>query len=189
MSGSITECLIALRNGERDAAAALWIHYYPRLVKAARARLNDTPRQVSDEEDLAVSVFQSFCRAIDEGRLPNICDRTDLWRLLLSVTARKAINAHRYHAAQKRARPAGSSATDASLLQGEEPSAEFCARVAEVLTRLLTDFGDGDLRQIAIYKLQGYTTAQMAEMLGTSCSTIERKLRRIRHEWSEHVMD
>jgi hypothetical protein len=44
---------------------------------------------------VAVSAFDSFCRAAEGGRFPQLSDRNSLWRLLVVLTARKA--AHLFH--------------------------------------------------------------------------------------------
>src|SRR4051812_43816605 len=89
--GSITQCLHALKRGDRDAAELLWARYFHRLAGLARARLSSVPRRAADEEDVALSAFDSVCRRAEEGRFPRLDDRDDLWRLLVLVTMRKAI--------------------------------------------------------------------------------------------------
>ena len=71
-SGSVTHWLGALRGGELDAAQPLWERYFARLVRLAQARLrtNRRPGAAEDEEDAALSAFDSFCRAATAGPLP-----------------------------------------------------------------------------------------------------------------------
>src|SRR4051812_38496320 len=88
--GSVTLWLGALRAGDLDAAQPLWERYFARLVRLARARLHATPRADADEEDAALSAFDSFCDGAARGRLPRLADRDELWRLLVVLTARKA---------------------------------------------------------------------------------------------------
>ena len=93
-SGSVTHWIGALRGGELDAAQPLWERYFARLVRLAQARLrtNRRPRAAEDEEDAALSAFDSFCRAATQGRFPRLDDRDDLWRLLVAnrLSARAA---------------------------------------------------------------------------------------------------
>jgi hypothetical protein len=51
----------------------------------ARARLRNTPRRIADEEDVAPSAFDSFCRAARAGRFPRLDDRHDLWQILVLI--------------------------------------------------------------------------------------------------------
>src|SRR5262249_9500618 len=58
--GSVTRMIGALLGGETDhAAEQLWRHYFEKLVRLAQARLKAAPRGVADEEDIALSAFDS----------------------------------------------------------------------------------------------------------------------------------
>ena len=65
---------------------------FDRLVHLARAHLKSSLRRVADEEDVAICAFNSFCRGAEQGRFPKLDDSTDLWRVLVTITERKAIN-------------------------------------------------------------------------------------------------
>ncbi len=91
-SDSITIWLEEVKHGDEEAARQLWERYFPYLVRLARKRLAGVPRRLEDEEDVALSAFESFCRAADQGRFPEVHDRHSLWRLLSSITHRKAVD-------------------------------------------------------------------------------------------------
>jgi DNA-directed RNA polymerase specialized sigma24 family protein len=93
--GSITHCIQLLKAGERAATQQLWERYFQRLVGLARAHLRDAPRRVADEEDVALSAFESFYQRAERGQFPQLNDRDDLWQLLVIVTVREAIDATR----------------------------------------------------------------------------------------------
>ena len=61
--GSVSLWLGALQAGDLAAAQPLWERYFAQLVRLARARLRATPRAGADadEEDAALSAFDSFC--------------------------------------------------------------------------------------------------------------------------------
>src|SRR4051812_37747280 len=100
---SVTRWLAGLQQGEPDEPAQrLWGRYFDRLVHLARARLRAAPRGPADEEDVALSAFDSFCRGAAEGRFPRLGGRDDLWRLLVSITTRKAQAAARRERRLKR---------------------------------------------------------------------------------------
>ena len=90
--GSITRCVGDLKAGDQAAAQALWERYFDHLVRLARRRLAISRRGGADEdeEDAALSAFDSFCAGLAGGRFPRLVDRDDLWRLLVVITARKA---------------------------------------------------------------------------------------------------
>jgi hypothetical protein len=43
----------------------------------------------ADEEDVALSAFDSLCRGVEAGRFPQLFDRSDLWLVLVLVTTYK----------------------------------------------------------------------------------------------------
>src|SRR5438874_3477307 len=86
----VTVWLGQLVAGDPAAARPLWDRYFHRLVGLARKRLRDAPRRAADEEDVALSAFDSFCRNAEAGRFPDLTDRDGLWRGLATFTLRKA---------------------------------------------------------------------------------------------------
>src|SRR5947209_17654517 len=91
-SGSVTTWLGQLRVGNRAVAQQLWQRYYTRLVHLARRKLQGLRHAGADEEDVALSAFDSFYRGAEQGRFPRLDDRHNLWELLVVITARKAID-------------------------------------------------------------------------------------------------
>jgi hypothetical protein len=89
--GSITRWLDVLKAGDEAAAQQLWERYFARMVGLARTKLRAgrRPGVAADEEDAALSAFDSFCSGAARGRFPALADRDDLWRLLTVITARK----------------------------------------------------------------------------------------------------
>ena len=57
---------------------------------------------MADEEDVALSAFDSFCRAAEQGRLEQLLDRDSLWSHLFLYTIRKAHYLTKRERAQKR---------------------------------------------------------------------------------------
>jgi DNA-directed RNA polymerase specialized sigma24 family protein len=193
--GSVTRWLEVLRCGGGNAAAQpLWERYFDRLVHLARAHLRRNARGPADEEDVALSAFDSFCRGAAAGRFPQLGGRDDLWRLLVTITARKANSAAWRERRQKRgggrvadeAALAGKDAdADAGLaaIAGREPNPAFAALLADEVRRLLEGLDDDGLRQIALLRMEGYSNEQVAERLGCGLRSVERKLGLIRKAW------
>src|SRR5262249_9043907 len=117
--GSVTRWLQRLRAGDSTAVQQLWERYFPRLVGLARKKLQDGPRRLADEEDVALSAFHSFCRNAEQGRFPQLLDRDGLWRLLVVLTARKAAHLLRDEGRQKRGGAAGCRAVAAGANESE----------------------------------------------------------------------
>jgi DNA-directed RNA polymerase specialized sigma24 family protein len=188
-TGSVTRWLGDLKAGTQSAAHFVWERYWRQLVALARNRLHDAPRALADEEDVALSALDSFCRGAGQGCFPQLADRHDLWRLLVVITARKAHGLAKHQRRQKRGGtgPAGPAAQDLALAQavGREPTPAFAAQVADECRRLLARLADPDLRRIALWKMEGYTTEEIAAEVGCVPRTVERRLRVIRSLWNE----
>jgi DNA-directed RNA polymerase specialized sigma24 family protein len=193
-SGSITQCIEMLRRGDRAAADQLWDVYVHRLVALARRTLGAIPRQAADEEDVALSAFDSFYRRAEGGQFARLSDRNDLWQVLVVITERKAIDLMRREGRQSRGEGrvrnlSEAEMADAAGLLDPGPTPEFAAQVADECRKLLELLGDESLRKVAIAKLEGYTNLQIAEQLGCIEQTVERKLRSIRQIWSDGRVD
>jgi DNA-directed RNA polymerase specialized sigma24 family protein len=197
--GSITCWIDHLKAGDPAAAQPLWERYFQRLVGLARVKLPPKLRAGgdSDEEDAALSAFQSFCQGAAQGRFPRLDDRHDLWQLLVTITARKAADQIERARALKRG---GGRLLDEAALDGPDPerriggldqlpspdpTPEFAAMVAEQYQHLLDLLGDKTLRSIAVWKLEGDTSEEIAGKLGCSLRTVANKLTLIRLRWEE----
>jgi DNA-directed RNA polymerase specialized sigma24 family protein len=185
-----------LKAGDPQAIERLWADYFGRLVALARKSLPKAARRASDEEDIALSAFQSLCNGAAKGQFDKLDDRDDLWRLLVVITLRKARRAMRRGLSQKRGGghvkgesvflAAGDADTPAGLAEmlGGGPTPAFAAEVAEQCELLLDRLGDNRLRSIAVMKMDGYTVTEIAEELGCGQRSVERSLQLIRAKWS-----
>ena len=182
--GSITRWIGRLKSGDALAAQKLWEAYFERMVRLARQRLEAAPRRAADEEDVALSAFHSLCRGAQEGRFSLLADRSNLWSLLVAITAHKCVDLVRR---ENRAKRRGAEALPAfDELISREPTPEFAAEVADQLDRLLALLdatGDADLRPIALAKMQGESPPEIAARLGCARRTVERKLQVIVRVW------
>ena len=68
--GSVTRWINDLKGGELDAAQPLWERYFADLVRLGRGRLRASPRTAADEEDVALSAFDSFCTGVAPAASP-----------------------------------------------------------------------------------------------------------------------
>ncbi|MDC0936230.1 ECF-type sigma factor [Pirellulales bacterium] len=181
---SVTHWLYQLSSEEESTAQQkLWNRYFTRVAGVARSRLKGVQGRDADEEDVALSVLDSFFRGAQAGRFPDLHDRTGLWPLLVKITARKAINEHKRQHAKKRSRDAEEFVSDLGTLAGAEPTPQFAIEMAEQVEQLLARLEDDELRAIAVMKLEGYANAEIATRFDVAERTIARKLARIRIEW------
>ena len=188
---AVTVWLGQLRAGDPAAIRPLWEKYFHRLVGLARKRLHDAPRRASDEEDVALSAFDSFCRNAEAGRFPDLADRDSLWRLLTAFTLRKA--AHHRRDACRLKRGGGVVVEGESGIWedvfGREPDPGLAAEVAEECDRLLTALGDPDLQQVALLRMDGYSVEEVAERVRCAPRSVKRKLQLIRSIWEREASD
>jgi DNA-directed RNA polymerase specialized sigma24 family protein len=190
--GSVTRWVCRLQDGDAAAAQKLWERYFPRLVALARLKIRGSPRRGADEEDVALSAFDSFCRKAEEGRFPDLADRHDLWQLLMVITVRKAAHLLRDETRLKR-NPgrATSQACDPGFnladVLSREPTPAFAAQAAEECQRLLKNLNDAGLEKVAVWKMEGHTVEEIAEKMGFAPRSIKRKLKMIRDIWEREL--
>jgi len=201
-AGSITCWLGDLKAGQGAALQPIWDRYFSALVDRARAKMRAfrSSMAASDEEDVALSAFQALYLGASQGRFPRLDDRDDLWRLLVHLTACKAVDRHR---AERRARRGGGMVvTESDMIAagidvedggdpldrvvGSEPSPEFAAMVAEEYCRRLDLLGDETLRRIAELKLACYANEEIRQQLNCSLRSVTLKLELIRKIWQQH---
>jgi DNA-directed RNA polymerase specialized sigma24 family protein len=192
---SVTRWLARLRQGDTQAAEVLFRAYFRRLVGLARAHLRQDLRRGADEEDVALSALDSFFRGMAADRFPRLHDRQDLWRLLLTITLFKVCQLVKREQRQRHGggrvvaavdlfglldEPGG----DLDRLTGPDPPPDMVAAFADQCRHRLGQL-PGDLRQVAMARLEGDTVAEAAERLGISHRAVERKLRLIRQIWHD----
>jgi RNA polymerase sigma factor (sigma-70 family) len=198
MEDPITEWMRQLQSGSQEAAGRIWEHYFRKLYAFARKRISTRMRRAYDEEDVALSAFHSMCEGMTAGRFPDLTDRDNLWRLMLTITVRKIAIRQRYDHREKRdaallitesglfaSLPESSLGLDA--LPNAEPTPDFAAEMTETCNALFQALSEDNLRDIARLKIEGYTNGEIADKLAVTRRTVERKLERIRREWSEQL--
>ena len=159
--------------------------YFDRLVQLARRRLQDLPGLANYDEDLALRSFHSVYRRVRDPERPlQLAGRDDLWRLLAARTISRAIDLIRRH------RP-GEIPGEYSLEQllTREPTPEEAAATADECRRLLDLLEEPELRQVALWKVEGYTNEEIAARLDCVPRTVERKVRHIRLLWKHELKD
>lgn len=185
-TGSISYWISQLHAGGVGAEEAIWRRFHRRLLQLAFKVLPISARIEADEEDVVNGAFQSFFRRHGEGGFRDLQNRNDLWRLLTSITRRKAIVQIRRSASYKRRRDSEQLAAPPPPLEQHEdatcPSPETIMMQRETVHRLLAMLND-DLQQIALCKLSGLTNQEIAAQIRRSTPTVERRLRLIRQKW------
>ena len=197
--GSVTRLIQLLRSddaAERDMAARLiWLRYFRDLLELARKNLNRRIHRREDEEDVLQSMYKSFCLRQQRGEF-DLAGRDALWKLLVTITLRKARTA-----AKRQGRDVRDIAREQTLPIDDEtqsahwvleqmdaagPSPAEAAVLNEALERRLEALADPELRQIALWRLEGYTNREIADRLDCTERSVERRLERIRSKWMSY---
>jgi len=198
--GSVTQLIHDLRSDDpvvRNAAARLiWERYFRDLLTLARNNLEKRIRQRTTEEDVAQSMFKSFCLRQQRGEF-DLAGRDELWKLLVTITVRKARNAAKAQRREKRdvAREqtlsrddeAGPAGWVLEQMEAADPSPVEAVVLNEALERRLQALADPELRQIALWRLEGHTNGEIAGRLDCTERSVERKLARIRSLWTSYA--
>jgi len=196
----LTTWLTELQQGDERAAQEIWEEYFDRLVRLAKGKLRGVPGRSFDEEDVALSAMNSFIQGAKKGSFPKLDDHSDLWRLLVTITARKAQKHLRQRYAQKRG---GGNVRGESVfmkaddhgdgpgigaVMGDAPTPALAAEFAESCANMIDVLGDQVMQEVARLKLEGHTNAEIADQLGCTERTVERKLNIIREKWTANCV-
>ena len=181
-------------GGEADSAAQkLWERYFERLARRVDRKF--LPGGDGDGQDVALSVLVSFFRGASAGRFPQLADPHTLWPLLVVMAARKVYD--RVEKRETKKRGGGWTNVGAEALEqvmGRTPSPELSAELDDECRRRLDALDEVDtahprqderlhLRQIALWKLEGYTSAEIAARLECDETTVALRLGLIRRRW------
>lgn len=186
---SVTGWIAALKRGDDDAVDALVRRYFDKLVRVAkrvyRAKFNDVSRSAEDEEDAALSALKSFW--VHAADFTELTDRSDLWKLLATITIRKVYRQRRRAMSVKRGGGGEQAWASEDLdkfvddLSDPEAATEFedTCRAAMAMLNL-------DLKHVAQLWLEEKTTTEIADELGVTERTVYRRLAAIREVWDKH---
>ncbi len=193
----LTQLFLRLQGARDDEACAeLWDAVYERVVVLARARISAWNKRMADEEDIALSAINSFVRAAEAGRLTGLQNGGDLWRVLFTITSRKANAFQVRQSAEKRGDglvrgdsvfELTASETNNGFNTVEDPGDphRFVDELLGECRERIESLPDDILRTIAIRRMEGYEVAEIAVELCLSVATIKRKLARIRDLWAD----
>lgn len=197
---SVSQWLEELKGNDPAAAEKLWTRYVEKVARLARRHFVGRRGRVANEDDVVAEVFTDFLHGVRDGRFPQLSNRNDLWQLLVLLTERKAVDQLRRHSASKRGGglvagesafekmgKVGSVAQGIGQVVGGEPSPEFAVELADLFAHLLQALGDETLRTIARDTIAGHSQEEIAQTVGLSIPSVQRKLRIIRQCWEKEL--
>ena len=198
---SITQYIEDLKQGDPDAAQQIWERFLERLIRVADRKLKGSPRKAMNEEDVVQVAFAQFFKQVQDGRFSRLDDRGDLWQILVMLVDRRAKDQIRKQITIKAG--GGKVGTETVFIvldnsrvdQGiakvpdASPTPEMAVEFTEQFKELMAGLQDDSYRQIAMLKMQGYKVAEIVEATGLPLRTVERRLKKIREEWSAALSD
>lgn len=185
---SVSIWLDRLKAGDEQAAEYIWKRYFAQVLRVARNKLGALPPSKADPEDVATTSMKSFMRAVARQNLPQLDSREDLWRILYSMTTRKAIDElRRQGAARRRADAVPIDQAAPEQLLSREPDPHFATLVKDEFDTLMGKLPDDalQLRSIVLLKLEGNTNEEISRQCRCSLRTVERRLFLIRQIWEQ----
>lgn len=186
VQGTVTHLFSLARLGDSDAFEPLWQHFFPRLVGLARKRLSGRAGMADDAEDAAQAALISFWSQIRSGDyLQDLC-RGSLWNLLATITVRKIGKQLRNDAAVRRGEGRVLPAAD---LDGTESLADMLSvlptQELDLLAAELMESLPVELQSVAMLRLFGHSTDEIAAQHDWTRRKVQRKLEIVRLRWSE----
>ncbi len=73
------------------------------------------------------------------------------------------------------------------MFASPDPDPEMVSTAREECQRLLGSLKAPDLQMVVLLKVEGYTNDQVAESLGCTRRSVQRKLKLIRDLWAEEI--
>jgi len=176
--GRPSEWLNDLRQGDSDSARLIFEHFSQRLCRLAQRHLSTRVRQRVDGEDVVQSVFRTFFQRDAEGQF-QVDHSDELWRLLVTITVRKARGIWRKNNSARRSvgREVRIDDSDPSQLAAfsHEPSVVEALVLADEVETLLNGLNESSARALEL-RLGGYSPTEGAELMGISRQAFYRLL-------------
>ncbi len=193
---TVTGLLVGICAGDEDAIEKLVHLYLDRLVglgrQTYRRKFADIGRPAEDEEDAGLSALDSFIAAAREGKVHDLANRHELWKLLVKITVRKIYDQRQRAIAQKRGgkHPAATGSADAlDEAVSQRPGPEAAAELDDTYRAAMDVLDDQELKRIAEMDLEDRSRAEIAEALGVTERTVYRKLGVIHEHWDRFFAD
>ena len=176
--GRPTEWLDNLRSGDGGAARQIFDHFSKRLCRLAERHMSSRLRQRVDGDDVIQSVFRTFFVRESQGQFQ--VDHTDeLWRLLVTITLRKARGVWRKNNASQRSigREENSDLADGLSLVAisREPTVVEALVLADEIESLLKGLSDDHAKALEL-RMGGHTPTEAAALMGLSRQSFYRLL-------------
>jgi len=171
-----------IQAGSESAAKELFDKYCERLMRLSKRRISQRMGSRFDPDDVVQSAFRTFFKRVKNDEF-TFEQEEDLFKLLVRLTVRKTLRQVVHHQAAKRSPTSEMTdgSDDSQLLAqvaGNVPAPDVELALLEQFEKLMESLTPME-RQVVELKMQGYTTVEIAEKLGSYDRKIRRLLERI----------
>ena len=191
-STPLTELFQRHRGGEVEATERLFFYFAEKLSRLAQQYLSPKLAPRVDGNDVMQSALKSFLVRASAGQF-RIENSQDMWKLLVTITVRKARQQVRTHHADVRAVDrevpqalAGELAIVDQLT--EEPTVAEALTCAEILEQLVRD-DPPEYARVLELRLADFSLREIAAKLGLTKNTVESILNvlksRLQRRWKD----
>ncbi len=191
-STPLTELYQRHCGGEAEATERLFFYFAERLSRLAQQYLSPRMAARIDGEEVMQSAVKSFLMRASAGNF-RIENSQDMWKLLVTITVRKAREQVRHHTAERRdigrevAQPPPGEAAIVDQLT-DEPSVSEAIACAEILEQLVRN-DPPEYARVLELRLADYSIREIAAELGLTRGTVETIVNvlknRLRRRWDE----
>jgi RNA polymerase sigma factor (sigma-70 family) len=169
--------LRGVNAGTASGAEKVNREFRQKLHALADRGMDNRLRRREDPEDIVQSVLGTVFRRAAQGQL-HFEHRSELWRLLETVTRHTLIKHAEHHKAKKRT-PNVEESKDAGALYGDEPTADQIAVTKDLIDKMLEGL-DQSYSKIALLLEEGHSERAIAEHLKCTRSAVTTKIGRLR---------
>ncbi|MCA9173584.1 MAG: hypothetical protein KDB14_03780 [Planctomycetales bacterium] len=174
------------REGEQDAATAIYLRYAKRLQSLAATQTSNDLAVRIDPEGVVQSVFRTFFRRAAEGQY-EIPDGEELWKLFLVMALNKIRSKATHHRAAKRdVRQTTAIDTGADLADEQEQQAYLMLKLT--MDDLLEELSESQ-RMMVLLRIEGYEVAEIATRTKRSKRSVERLLQGFRQKLAKVIAE
>lgn len=178
-----------IRDGEQDAATALYLRYAQRIEALAKAKTSAALSARIDPEDVVQSVFRTFFRRAFEGHY-EVPDGDELWKLLLVISLNKIRTLASFHRAAKRNVSATVTLERFDFLAGGRVrSEEDALRILEMIIEETLINMPPAQRDMVRLRIDGHAVSEIASLTQRSKRSVERVLQQFRTRLGRLVLE
>ena len=177
---SITRYLSGLKKADEKAIRAIFDRCYGRVAAIGSNKLKGKPQRGFDADDVANSAFREFLSRAADDKFLGLKNREDLWQILTRLVMDKIWKRLREERAMKR----GGGVPDVSLDEFKQSFWELDEQkldleIADERMAFRSKLVDDDLRRVVDLLADGLTHKEIADSLGLSVRTIDRRFKDI----------